>query len=105
MLIGAFVLLHVLQDLWRPALISRIDAFGEESQGATVLSIESQGRRVATMALAPLLGVAMDVAKNQGLGGGPFWPIGVLGVAVGLLFLLAITTTKPVSELQRSGSA
>ena len=86
-LIMAFVLMHVLQNLWRPALISRIDAFGEESQGATVLSIESQGRRVATMALAPVLGVAMDAAQSQGIGAGPFWPIGVVGVVVGLLFL------------------
>lgn len=104
-LIAAFVLMHVLQNLWRPALISRIDAFGKESQGATVLSIESQSRRLATMALAPLLGVAMDAAQSGAIGDGPFWPIGVVGVVVGLLFLWASLIKKPVSELERSASA
>jgi len=102
-LILAFVLIHVLQNVWRPALISRIDAFGGEAQGATVLSIESQSRRFATMGLAPLLGLAMDTAQQEGLGG-PFWPIGVLGVVVGLLFLLALAAAKPIPELQRSGT-
>lgn len=105
LLIAAFVLMHVLQNLWRPALISRIDAFGEQAQGATVLSIESQGRRVATMVLAPLLGVAMDAAQTEAIGDGPFWPIGLVGVVVGFLFLWASLTKKPVSELQRSPSA
>ena len=104
-LIAAFVLMHVLQNLWRPALISRIDVFGEESQGATVLSIESQSRRLATMALAPLLGVAMDAAQSRAIGDGPFWPIGVVGVVVGLLFLWASLTKKPDTELERPASA
>ncbi len=45
--IVAFLVLHVVQNLWRPILISRFDTYGSESQGATVLSIESQARRGA----------------------------------------------------------
>ena len=86
-LIGAFVVLHVLQNLWRPALLSRFDARGSEEQGATLLSIESQSRRAATLIIAPLLGLAIDYVKTHELGG-PFWPIGVLGLATALAFLV-----------------
>lgn len=87
LLIGLFVLLHVIQNFWRPTLISRFDAYGSESQGATVLSIESQSRRAATMVIAPLLGLVVDRVQASQLGG-PFWPVGVLGVLVALGFLL-----------------
>ena len=81
-------MLHVLQDLWRPVLISRFDEHGSEAQGATLLSLESQARRTSTMVLAPLMGLAIDAAIRHDIGG-PFWPIGVLGLAVGLVFLFA----------------
>jgi MFS family permease len=87
LLIALFVLLHVIQNFWRPTLISRFDAYGSESQGATVLSIESQSRRAATMVIAPLLGLVVDWVQAGQLGG-PFWPVGVLGVLVALGFLL-----------------
>jgi len=86
-LICAFVGLHVLQDLWRPVLISRFDEYGDESQGATILSIESQARRFATMAIAPLLGLAIDAVSRNDLGG-PFWPAGLVGLAIGLVFFV-----------------
>ena len=87
LLIAIFVLLHVIQNLWRPTLISRFDAHSSESQGATVLSIESQARRAATMVIAPLLGLAVDFVTARQLGG-PFWPVGALGVLVAISFLL-----------------
>ena len=93
LLIVAFVLLHVLQDLWRPVLISRFDEYGSEAQGATILSIESQSRRFVTMLLAPAIGLAVDTAQTQSLGGA-FWPIGVVGVVVGLLFFATATPAK-----------
>ncbi len=83
--IAAFVALHVLQNLWRPILIGRLDERGSEFQGATLLSVESQARRAATMVMAPLVGLAVDAVARGGLGGS-FWPIGVLGVAVTLPF-------------------
>jgi MFS family permease len=86
LLIVAFGSLHVLQNFWRPILITRIDARGDESQGATLLSIESQSRRLVTMVTAPLLGLAVDLVSSHGLGG-PFWPVGLLGLFVSAIFL------------------
>ena len=86
-LIAAFVALYTIQNLWRPVLVSRFDAHSAEQQGATVLSIESQGRRTATMVVAPLLGWVVDAVQARGPGG-PFWPVGLLGLGVGLAFLL-----------------
>ncbi len=85
--IAAFVVLHVLQNVWRPILISRFDAHSRASQGATVLSIESQAQRAATMVAAPLLGGAVDLVRAYGVGGA-FWPIGAVGGAVALVFWL-----------------
>ena len=91
MLVGvvvAFIALHVLQNLWRPILISRLDERGADFQGATLLSVESQVRRAATMVMAPLVGLAVDAVAASEMGGS-FWPIGVLGVAVTVVFLAA----------------
>ena len=85
--IGLFILLHVLQNIWRPILVSRFDAHGKEAQGATLLSIESQSRRVATMVFAPLVGLAVDSVQAAGPGG-MFWPIGALGLMVSLIMLV-----------------
>lgn len=84
-LAAAFVALHVLQSVWRPILVSRFDACSRESQGATVLSIESQAQRLATMIVAPLLGWAVDWVRLGGPGG-EFWPVGVVGALAAAFF-------------------
>jgi MFS family permease len=94
-LICGFMILHVLHNLWRPILISRFDAYGDESQGASLLSIESQAQRVATMILAPLLGLAVDWARADGHGGA-FWPIGAVGAIISLVFL--VTSLRPADR-------
>ncbi len=86
-LIVIFVLLDALQNLWRPVQLGRLDTHGREEQGALLLSIESQMRRASTMLMAPLMGLAVDLVVAQKIGG-PFWPVGVFGVAVTLLFLV-----------------
>ena len=87
-LVTAFIALYVLQNTWRPVLVSRFDSWGEESKGATLLSIESLSRRIGTMILAPLLGAVLDRAvDSNGILG--FWPIGALGLAVSLPFAFA----------------
>ncbi len=96
-LIVAFVLLHVLQDMWRPVLMARFDSYADEAQAATVLSIESQAQRFATMLLAPLIGLAIDATQSGGPGG-PFWPIGAVGLVVGLLVLV---TSSPAKTARR----
>ena len=96
-LILAFVILYVLQDAWRPVLISRFDEHSTEEQGATILSIESQSRRFATMIVAPLMGLAIDTVQQEQIGAGAFWPIGVIGVIVGLAFLVTALTPSEVA--------
>jgi MFS family permease len=99
-LILAFVTLYVLQDAWRPVLISRFDEHSTEEQGATILSIESQSRRFATMIVAPLMGLAIDTVQQEQIGAGQFWPIGVIGVIVGLAFLVTALNPSEVAEAE-----
>ena len=82
-----FIALSVLQNLWRPILISRFDAYASETQGATVLSIESQAKSVSTMIIAPILGAAVDFIRAQSMGG-EFWPVATLAMVVALFILL-----------------
>lgn len=87
-MIAGFVVLYVIQNLWRPVLISRFDAHSDKEKGATILSIESQAKSISTMFLAPPLGLAIDVVKNYGIGMSEFWPVGVLGVLISMGFFL-----------------
>jgi len=80
-LIG-FVALHVLQNLWRPILTSRVYETIDEVQGATILSIESQSQRLGMIILAPLFGWMVDTS------GGAVWPLGLFGGAVALTVLV-----------------
>ena len=76
-----FVGLFLLQNYWRPILISRFDEYATEQQGATVLSIESQAKSVATMIFAPIFGVLVDAVRAAGWGG-EFWPVAAVGAGV-----------------------
>ena len=102
-LIIAFVALHAIQNLWRPMFLTRVDAQSSESQGATVLSIESQTCRTATMVVAPTLGFAVDwVISHQA--GGSFWPVGVVGAVVALVFFLTPSASSPGQDRTRSST-
>ena len=87
-IIAGFVVLYVIQNLWRPVLISRFDAHSDEAKGATVLSIESQAKSFSTMVIAPVLGLAIDLVRDHGIGASEFWPVGILGAMIGLGFFL-----------------
>ena len=65
--IAGFVVLAVLQNFWRPVLISRIDAHSTPEAGATILSVESQGKSVIAMVLAPLIGLCVDAFGLVGM--------------------------------------
>ena len=86
-MILAFVVLDSFQNFWRPVQLGRLDAHGNEEQGATLLSIESQAKRVAAAVVAPLLGLAVDTVTAHQLGG-PYWPVGALGAVVAVGFFL-----------------
>lgn len=80
-IIALFVGLAILQNFWRPGLISRFNAQSTPEMSATVLSIEAQAKSLATIVLAPSLGWLVDVV-------GGFWPVGVVGTLISLAILL-----------------
>ncbi len=91
-IIAGFIVLYIMQNLWRPVLITRFDAISDETQGATILSIESQAKSLATMVFAPSIGFAVDWVSTHGYigsSGGEFWPIGLLGFLLALGFFLS----------------
>ena len=97
LIIAGFVCLFVFQNFWRPILISRFDTYCDENQGATVLSVESQAKSLATMFLAPVLGGLVDMVKQHELGG-EFWPIGVIGAVVALVFFVLAGSSRPAKS-------
>ncbi len=86
--IGLLVLLGVLQNVWRPILISRFDSHSEPAIGATLLSLESQAAGLSTMVVAPLLGALVDLAGATSAGAQAFWPVAVVGLLPALAMLL-----------------
>jgi hypothetical protein len=87
LMIPAFVGLFVLQNFWRPILISRFDRHGPEQAKATLLSVESQAKSLSTMLLAPLLGLAVDWVSAAGER--LYWPVGLVGLLMAAGFFLS----------------
>jgi len=87
--IAGFVVLYVMQNFWRPILISRFDEYATETCGATVLSIESQAKSISTIIVAPFLGIAVDFVTTHGFGG-EFWPVGAVGAAIAFIILATV---------------
>ncbi len=85
--VAGFILLSMVQNLWQPMLISRFDAYASETEGATVLSIESQARAISTMVIAPVFGMAVDFVRASGPGA-EFWPVALIAAAIALAMLL-----------------
>ena len=85
-----FVALAILQNIWRPVLISRFDAQSTPDMGATVLSIEAQAKSLATIIFAPLLGWLVDAfALFAPVEVAQFVPIGIVGTCIAIAILLA----------------
>ncbi len=81
-IIALFVGLAILQNFWRPGLISRFNAQSTPEMSATILSIEAQSKSLATIILAPLLGWLVDSVGN-------FSPVGIVGTCIAVAILLA----------------
>ena len=81
-IIALFVALAILQNFWRPGLISRFNAQSTPEMSATILSIEAQSKSLATIILAPLLGGLVDRVGN-------FSPVGIVGTCIAVTILLA----------------
>ena len=92
-IIVLFVGLAILQNFWRPGLISRFNAQSTPEMSATILSIEAQSKSLATIILAPLLGLLVDLVGN-------FSPVGIVGTCIAAAILLAYRgelEARPVS--------
>jgi MFS family permease len=73
-----FLLIYLIQNIWRPLLVSRLNACSKPEQAATTLSIESQTKSTAAMIIAPVLGLAVD---HLGI-----WSVGAFGCLISLFF-------------------
>ncbi len=60
LVILCFVGLALLQNLWRPVFLERIDHSSDAALGATLLSIDNQSRSLFVLVAAPLTGLAVD---------------------------------------------
>jgi len=93
--IAAFVALSLIQNFWRPILISRFADHADPARTATVLSIESQGKSLFAAAIAPLLGFAVDMMPKDYA----FLPVGLLGLFIaGVMF--ATSRVAPAAQAQ-----
>ena len=99
-----FVALAVLQNFWRPMLVTRVDNETDPGMGATMLSIESQAKSAGAMVLAPLLGYAVDR-----LAAGPeqpaLWVVGLVAAGVALAGVLLPAMRPAPAEAQAADDA
>ena len=96
LLIAAFIVLALIQNVWRPIVLALIDTTSDAEKGATILSVESQAKSLFVMLAAPLLGHTVDLIRAPNL---QFLPIAVFGLLmVGLMLLTS--RRKPVGSVQ-----
>jgi len=81
--VAAFVALAMVQNFWRPIIVSRVARDAGESRTATVLSIESQSRTLFTAAAAPLLGWTIGMMSEEMR----FLPLAILGIVITAIML------------------
>lgn len=89
---GGFVAISVIQNFWRPILISRFAAHANSGEMATVLSIESQGKSLFAAGIAPVLGLAVDLMGKQ-TETAKFIPVAVVGLIVTAVMLVTSRRT------------
>ncbi|MCP4137349.1 MAG: MFS transporter [bacterium] len=58
----AFISYYILQNTWRPILVSQYDNFADKDEQATILSLESQAKTIGILILAPICGYLADTA-------------------------------------------
>lgn len=67
--VGVFVVLALLQNLWKPLFIARVDDTSQADMGATLFSIDSQTKSLFLIWAAPLLGWLVDALGLVAVGG------------------------------------
>ncbi len=92
-----FAALTVLENFWRPILVSRFDECSDAKTGSTLLSIESQAQRFVNLFVAPAVGLAIDQIAQHGWPG-HYWPISLAG---GLAAIANIHRPKKYDSRQK----
>ncbi len=59
-----YIIFFIIQNLWKPILVSQYDDFAESSEQATILSIAAQTKTIGVALLAPIAGF---IADNYGI--------------------------------------
>ncbi len=77
-----FIMLGLLQNLWRPIHVGRFDRDGDERRAATLLSIESQASSIAAALWAPLIGWLIDnlTSGERVAALSALWPVCLAGL-------------------------
>ena len=58
--ICAYIIYYIIQNLWRPILVAIYDNHADNTEQATILSIESQAKTIGITIFAPLAGFIAD---------------------------------------------
>ena len=96
----SFVLLAIVQNLWRPILISRCSDLALPKERATILSIESQAKSIFAVFLAPVIGWTIDyLSQVQPIL--KFAPIALIGLIIPLIILLTFYKSKRSSLMRK----
>jgi len=96
-----FVALALMQNLWRPITITRVDNETDPSMGATMLSIESQTKAIGTMVLAPILGFGVDRLASTP-GSPALWFVAAVGLLIAAIGAATPTMQPSAVESQAS---
>ncbi len=84
-----FLLSGIIQNLFRPAQISRFDKHSPADAGATILSIESQAKALTAAIIAPVVGLVVDrLIQGGASGASAFWPAAAVGCIGSIAVLL-----------------
>jgi len=75
-----FLLLVLMENIWRPLFLDRLDDVSDSKFGSAVLSVEAQFQSLAVMVCAPVVGKVADHFGLPGVGG----LVVVMGIATGV---------------------
>ncbi len=81
-----FIILAILQNFWRPILISRCATEADSDKAATILSVESQTKSLFVVVMAPAIGWSIDYL-SKAVPHLKFLPIAGLGILISLWML------------------
>lgn len=85
--IGAFVVMEVMRNVWKPVMVSRFHTHSELDSAATTLSVANQCKTLTVALVAPLLGWTVDLAASAWNAGDAetialvaLWPVAAFGI-------------------------